>query len=55
MGYSADYSVCTNLCTDGYQLKLSQLSDFIDILSVLCYNKGEKVHGLVTSVLFKDK
>ena len=55
MGYSADYSVCTNLCTDKYQLKLIQLSDFIDILSVLCYNKRKKMHGLVTSVLFDDK
>ena len=55
MGYSADYSVCTNLCTDKYQLKLIQLSDFIYILSVLCYNKRKKMHGLVTSVLFDDK
>ena len=55
MGYSADYSVRTNLCTDGYQLKLIQLSGFIDILSVLCYNKLKKMHGLVTSVLFDDK
>ena len=55
MGYRADYSVCTNLCTDGYQLKLSQVSGFIDILSVLCYNKCKKMHGLVTSVLFDDK
>ena len=29
MGYSADYSVCTNLCTDQYQLKLCQVSGFI--------------------------
>ena len=55
MGYSADYSVCTNFCTDGYQLELSQISCFIDILSVLCYNKRKKMHGLVTSVLFDDK
>jgi len=55
MGYSADYSVCTNLCTDGYQLILSQPSVFIDILLVLCYNKRKKMHGLVTSVLFDDK
>jgi len=55
MGYSADYSMCTNLCTDGYQLELSQLSGFIDILSVLCYNNRKKMHGLVTSVLFDDK
>ena len=55
MGYSADYFVCTFLCTDKYQLKLIQLSDFIDILSVLCYNKRKKMHGLVTSVLFDDK
>ena len=55
MSYSADYSVCTNLCTDGYQLELSQLSGFIDILSVLCYDNRKKMHGLVTSVLFDDK
>ena len=55
MGYSVDYSVCTFLCTDKYQLELSQLSGFIDILSVLHYNNRKKMHGLVTSVLFKDK
>ena len=55
MGYSVDYSVCTFLCTDKYQLELIQLSGFIDILSVLCYNNRKKMHGLVTSVLFDDK
>ena len=55
MGYSADYSMCTNLCTHVYQLKLSQLSGFIYILSFLCYNRCKKMHGLVTSVLFDDK
>ena len=47
--------MCTNLCTDQYQLELSQLSGFIDIISVLCYNKFKKMHDLVTSVLFDDK
>ena len=54
MGYSADFSVCTNLCTHEYLLKLSQLSGFNDILSVLCCNKRKKMHGLVKSAFLVD-